>query len=110
MDKDLIIILLRILEVVHGDRVTLDTIELELEQKLADLEKGREKQPEQKEEPFYYKEGWKPKDYNELQKAIMLAEEMGEKRTLKHLKDIEDTIKNLKNPQYIPSLLIFKHA
>ena len=32
MDKDLIIILLRILEVVHGDRVTLDAIELELEQ------------------------------------------------------------------------------
>jgi hypothetical protein len=37
MDKDLIIILLRILEVVHGDRVTLDTIELELEQRLAAL-------------------------------------------------------------------------
>ena len=34
-EKELINILLRILEVVHGDRVTLDTIEDELREALA---------------------------------------------------------------------------
>jgi len=37
-DKELIRILLEILEVVHGGRVTLDTIEDELVAKLAELE------------------------------------------------------------------------
>ena len=37
-EKELINILLRILEVVHGDRVTLDTIEDELREALAAVE------------------------------------------------------------------------
>ena len=61
-------------------------------QRLAEFEKGPQKgaeQPQPKEEPFYHKKGWVPESYEELQKAIMHAEQAGEMRALEALKRIE---------------------
>lgn len=57
-------------------------------QKLAEFEKGQPEQPSP-EEPFYRKDGWQPKDYNELQKAIITAEERGEKKAVEALQKVE---------------------
>ena len=60
-------------------------------QKLAEFEdKGQEGKPKQPEEkPFYEKEGWIPKSYPELQKAIISAREGGKQEALKHLEQME---------------------
>lgn len=62
-------------------------------QKLADYEKGQEegRQPSpKKEEPFYEKEGWQPKDYGELQKALIHARESGKKEAIRALEEMEE--------------------
>jgi len=59
-------------------------------QRLSELEKGpKGAEPQPKEEPFYHKKGWVPESYDELQRAIMQAEQSGETRALEVLKRIE---------------------
>lgn len=60
-------------------------------QRLSELEKGQTKQPKQPDEdkPPYYDKDWAPKTYEELREAIIMAEERGEKRTLKKLQEME---------------------
>ena len=55
--------------------------------KLEQQIKGQE--PSQQEEPSYRKEGWEPQDYGELRKAIITAEERGEKKALEVLEQRE---------------------
>lgn len=52
--------------------------------------KGQPQQPaQQAEAPFYHKQGWVPQDYNELQKALVLAEQRGEQKVAEALKQME---------------------
>lgn len=61
-------------------------------QRLADIDKGQGGKPKEPEEkPFYEKEGWEPKNYAELQRAIISAREGGKQEALKALQNMEDT-------------------
>ena len=61
-------------------------------QRLADIDKGQEGKPDKLEEkPFYEKEGWVPKDYGELQRAIISARDGGKQEALKALQNLETT-------------------
>lgn len=59
------------------------------ELKGGDGNKSRKGQDPPEETPFYEKEGWKPKDYGELQKALMLASKLGEKKALAKLEEMQ---------------------
>lgn len=63
-------------------------------QRLAELEgddgnKSRNGQESPEEKPFYEEEGWKPKNYGDLQKALMLASKLGEKKALEKLEEMK---------------------
>ena len=58
-------------------------------QRLAELEKGHKgEQPKPEDVPFYMKEGWQPQSYEELQKALVLATELGQKRAIAALESM----------------------
>ncbi len=59
-------------------------------QKLSELEGGKGPKEQKPEEvPFYLQEGWQPKSYEELQKALRLASEIGEKKAIAKLEEMQ---------------------
>ncbi len=59
-------------------------------QRLSELESGKgQKEQKPEDTPFYMVEGWQPKSYEELQKALVLATQIGEKKAIARLEEMQ---------------------